>query len=209
MNSTISIFPLNLVLFPDAYYSLHIFENRYKIMIAECLSQKEGFGIVSVIDENVAEIGSYVEISQVTKIHENNDFDIIVQAKSRFLTISSETNSIGFLEAFVAPFEDSITTEVIQSKEEEAISLFTQIIEKSKITIEDSFWKNLRSAPLKSFKIAEKAGLTLKQQQDLLSSRNENERLDILLNHLQKVETFLETEDYYKDIIAGDGYINF
>ena len=39
---TLPLFPLNMVLFPGASLPLRIFENRYKVMIGECIEMKAG-----------------------------------------------------------------------------------------------------------------------------------------------------------------------
>src|SRR6266571_2598038 len=45
----ISLFPLpNLVLFPNIAVPLHIFEERYKLMINGCIDQSEAFGLVLI-----------------------------------------------------------------------------------------------------------------------------------------------------------------
>jgi Lon protease-like protein len=44
----LSLFPLNLVLFPGQDLPLHIFEERYKDMIGECLEQDVPFGVVLI-----------------------------------------------------------------------------------------------------------------------------------------------------------------
>ncbi|NJM06491.1 peptidase S16 [Candidatus Gracilibacteria bacterium] len=40
------LFPLGTVLFPGAPLNLHIFEERYRLMIARCLEEKQPFGVV-------------------------------------------------------------------------------------------------------------------------------------------------------------------
>lgn len=42
------LFPLNTVLFPGAPLTLHIFEERYRLMIARCLEQSTPFGVVLI-----------------------------------------------------------------------------------------------------------------------------------------------------------------
>lgn len=42
------LFPLNLVLFPGMPLNLHIFEERYKVMIGECIDRREPFGVVLI-----------------------------------------------------------------------------------------------------------------------------------------------------------------
>ncbi len=48
----IPLFPLpNLVLFPQVAVPLHIFEERYKLMINRCIDQADVFGLVLLNEE--------------------------------------------------------------------------------------------------------------------------------------------------------------
>ncbi len=70
------LFPLNTVLFPGAVLKLHVFEERYRRMVAECLEGGEAFGVVLIRDGQEAgdpdvtphEIGTTAEISEVTPL---------------------------------------------------------------------------------------------------------------------------------------------
>ncbi len=42
------LFPLNSVLFPGASLPLHVFEERYRVMIARCLERQQPFGVVLI-----------------------------------------------------------------------------------------------------------------------------------------------------------------
>jgi len=46
MNQQLPLFPLATVLFPGATLNLHIFEERYRTMISQCLEQNRPFGVV-------------------------------------------------------------------------------------------------------------------------------------------------------------------
>ena len=52
MTYKLPLFPLNTVLFPGMPIALHIFEERYRLMIGRCLEQNGPFGVV-LIDDNV------------------------------------------------------------------------------------------------------------------------------------------------------------
>jgi Lon protease-like protein len=73
MSRRLRLFPLNAVLFPGAVLNLHVFEPRYKQLIAECLESGEGFGVTLIAegaeagDPNVLphDIGSIAEIVDV------------------------------------------------------------------------------------------------------------------------------------------------
>jgi Lon protease-like protein len=70
------LFPLNTVLFPGAVLNLHVFEERYRRLIAECLDASEAFGVVLIRDgQDVGdpdvtphEIGTTAEIAEVTPL---------------------------------------------------------------------------------------------------------------------------------------------
>ncbi|MGB9740064.1 LON peptidase substrate-binding domain-containing protein [Chloroflexus sp.] len=46
MEQTLPLFPLGTLLFPGSLLSLHIFEERYRLMIGRCLATQQPFGIV-------------------------------------------------------------------------------------------------------------------------------------------------------------------
>ena len=60
MSLLLPLFPLDLVLLPGVPLPLHVFEPRYKEMIAECLDEKKPFGVVRASSEGVADIGKYL-----------------------------------------------------------------------------------------------------------------------------------------------------
>lgn len=44
----IPLFPLHTVLFPQTDFGLHVFEDRYRLLVAECLDSGGGFGVVLI-----------------------------------------------------------------------------------------------------------------------------------------------------------------
>src|ERR1700733_5435151 len=59
------LFPLALVALPGELVPLHIFEERYKTMMAECLRDGTEFGIVWMSDDGLRDIGCACEIERV------------------------------------------------------------------------------------------------------------------------------------------------
>jgi Lon protease-like protein len=76
MTTRMRLFPLNAVLFPGAVLNLHVFEPRYKQLIAECLESGESFGVALIAEGAEAgdpgvtphEIGAVAEIVEVTSL---------------------------------------------------------------------------------------------------------------------------------------------
>lgn len=78
------LFPLDLVLLPGEVVPLHIFEERYRTMIGECLEADTQFGIVWLGDEVLHEIGCAVEITQVLERMDDGRMNILVQGVRPF-----------------------------------------------------------------------------------------------------------------------------
>lgn len=71
------LFPLNAVLFPGAVMPLHVFEERYKLMIGRCLDEKRPFGVVLIRKGNEVgeptepfEVGTTAHIGRVERLAE-------------------------------------------------------------------------------------------------------------------------------------------
>lgn len=85
------LFPLNSVLFPGMPLQLHIFEDRYKLMINRCLENKTPFGVVLIESGQEAGgvlatphlIGCTAYINQVQPLPFGR-MNIIAQGRDRF-----------------------------------------------------------------------------------------------------------------------------
>lgn len=199
----IPIFPLSLIVFPQSSYPLHIFEDRYKKLINNCLQHNTGFGIVAEVNHEISEVGVYVEITEVLKKFSNGEMDIIVKGKYRFKRLDIRLHLDGYYIGEIEEFSD-ITKRFDMNLLEELKNTFHGLLDKINYDLEDSFWNKFDLTPQKSFKVAEKSGLTVEQQVEILSLKEENKRLKFLLNHFTQLEKALTM----KAIVLGDGYLN-
>ena len=199
----IPIFPLSLVIFPQSSYPLHIFEDRYKKLVNKSLSNKTGFGVVAEVNNEISEVGVYVEVSEVLKKFSNGEMDIIVTGKYRFKRLDIRLHLDGYYIAEVEEFSD-ITKRFDMKLLDKLKSSFNNLLNKINYDLEDSFWNKFELTPQKSFKVAEKSGLTVEQQVEIISLKEENKRLKFLLNHFTQLEKALTV----KAIVLGDGYLN-
>lgn len=101
----IPLFPLGLVLLPHMDLPLHIFEERYKIMINACLESSQAFGIVYFNGTVIQKIGCTAEIQSVTRQYEDGRMDILTRGKERFV-IRKTDESRPFTQARVMFFGD-------------------------------------------------------------------------------------------------------
>ena len=209
MITQIPIFPLALVVFPNSKYPLHIFEERYKTLINRCLANKTGFGIVSRIGDTISEVGVYVEIADVIKIYESGELDIVVVGRWRFKRINLEMHPDGYYFCDVNKIKDQDADGDLNYNLLFALKQRVQeMLKLVNFNVNKGFWENLGKTSLKSFKIAEKSGLSILQQQELLTIQSENKRLSYLLNHFDKLEEKLEENQAMRELILGDGYLN-
>lgn len=98
----IPIFPLDVVLLPGLVMPLHIFEERYKSMIGECMEQDKPFGIFYIDDlpEPVTEqdkaliqktVGLMSRIDELPGIiGDDNPFDFIDMDRLSFMVPETE-----------------------------------------------------------------------------------------------------------------------
>jgi Lon protease-like protein len=78
------LFPLGLVLLPQELVPLHIFEQRYKQMIGECLESDGEFGIVWLSDDGLRDIGCTARIERVLERFDDGRVNILVEGSQPF-----------------------------------------------------------------------------------------------------------------------------
>jgi Lon protease-like protein len=207
MQPVIPIFPIKLVVFPLSKYPLHIFEKRYKKMINKCLDENTGFGITASISGEFSKVGTYATIVKVTKKYLTGEMDIIVKGNERFIITNFEMHADGYYIANVHEYNDT-SSSADDLLLEEMEDKFEKIIDRVNYKLEESFWDNYQKSQIKSFKVAEKSGLSIEQQQTLLSIQNENERIVFLIAHFEKLDEMLVENLGLKKIVLGNGYLN-
>lgn len=90
MQSTLGLFPLSTVLVPGAILRLHIFEDRYKRMMNECIAERRAFGVVldrdgheTGDDLDPVDVGTAAEIQEVSVLTQGRLF-IVTRGTRRF-----------------------------------------------------------------------------------------------------------------------------
>ena len=78
------LFPLGLVLLPQEQIPLHIFEERYKVMINECLEGDSEFGIVWLSDDGLRDIGCGARVERVIERFDDGRMNILVVGTQPF-----------------------------------------------------------------------------------------------------------------------------
>ena len=89
---------------------LHIFEERYKMMIRECQDRDIDFGVVYYDGIHIHNMGCTATILAIDKLYGDGRMDIITQGQSRFV-IKDVDQSKAYLQANVLIFEDEYEKE--------------------------------------------------------------------------------------------------
>ncbi len=183
MNSLLPIFPLDLVLLPGVPLPLHIFEPRYREMIAECLERKKPFGVVRASSDGVADIGCTAEIMSVTKKYDDGRMDILTRGVERFEVIHVN-NDRSFLQAEISVVQDE------DEPRKPTAQLVTQAVrlhaEIAKLAGAEPSGPDEHAGKL-SFLLAGSLPLDLDFKQNLLSTLSEAKRLEAVIGYLEAV----------------------
>ena len=125
MPSRLPIFPLSVVLFPGTPLPLHIFEPRYKRMLADCLAADRRFGITPVPPAHErpepGTIGCIAEVRVNQELPDGRS-NVVVLGGSRFVLSRLLDESLPYLVALIQTFEDEPDS---QPEAEETASLRT------------------------------------------------------------------------------------
>lgn len=116
----IPIFPLHTVLAPGIALPLHIFEERYRLMVRRCLDSSSPFGVVLIregsevapksgegADLAIAGVGTFAEIREASK-YSDGRWDLLVVGAGRFSVVEVDADAEPYLVADVEPLEDEV-----------------------------------------------------------------------------------------------------
>lgn len=118
------LFPLSLVLFPRTPLPLHIFEERYKLMIGEAIRDSSEFGIVLLKDGDIVRTGCTAVVEQVTQRYPDGKLDILTRGKRRF-RIQNLDDGKDYLRGKVEFFEDIDPQAPTTETRKEAVERFS------------------------------------------------------------------------------------
>jgi Lon protease-like protein len=202
MTNFIPIFPLSIVVYPGEDLNLHIFEPKYKQLIKECFDQKKPFGMPVVINNKVNELGTLVDILEISKKYDNGEMDIKTRGQKifRILELINEVPDKLYSGAIVTyPANTGHGKKILMSKVIVAIKELHKLLK-----IKRPFHKE--EEQLSSYDVAHHAGLTLDEEYEFLSLTNELHRQEYLKRHLAKVLPVVAEMELLKEKIKLNGH---
>jgi Lon protease-like protein len=187
------LFLLNTVLFPYAHIRLHVFEERYKALINECIRHQRPFGIVLIragdeVGGNADPylVGTAVKIEQVDYL-DDGCMDIQVHGERRF-RIRQIDESGPYLTGFVEPVveldiqDQDVADSVIVRARQEFETLIRRLFSQQEFNIQIEFPTD---PEVLSFTIANLLSMENLDKQRLLETTDTVERVEALIPILQ------------------------
>ena len=175
------LFPLPVVLFPGAPLPLHIFEERYRLMVGEAARDHTEFGVLLIDDGKLSTAGCTAIVESVVKRYQDGRFDVTTTGRRRYRTLSLNQTK-PYLRASVEFFDDQDDSPHDPVQLERVARLGRRVCE-----ILHSAWPDLEGETQPSFVIANHLPLDLDFKQQLLVKRSEKERLEALADTLDEL----------------------
>ncbi|HLY99009.1 MAG TPA: LON peptidase substrate-binding domain-containing protein [Candidatus Angelobacter sp.] len=200
--SLLPLFPLDIVLFPGVPLPLHIFEPRYKEMVAECIQKKIPFGMVRAKKDTLAEIGCSAAILGIVKKYPDGRMDIVAEGRQRFeiLQVNQERS---FLQGEVGFFEDEPSL-VNKSDQTTVVELHEQLFQVLGQPPEPEPPANL----LLSFRLTHELPVDLDFKQAILEMKSESERINTLIEYYRATIPTVEKTMRVRDLASGNGHVH-
>jgi Lon protease-like protein len=193
------LFPLPAVLFPGAPLPLHIFEERYRLMVGEAARDHSEFGVILVEDGKLSAAGCTAVVESVVRKYEDGRFDVATTGRRRYRTLALDQTK-AYLRASVEFFEDEEAPPLDTAQLKQVARLgrrITQLLQAS--------WPKLDETPQPSFVIANHLPLELAFKQRLLEQRSEHGRLAALAVHLEELRGRLEAIQRTQRVAGTNG----
>ncbi|QIN77777.1 ATP-dependent protease [Rubrobacter marinus] len=200
----IPLFPLNVVLMPGAPMPLHIFEERYKQMVNECLEDRSEFGMVLADEGGTRNVGCTARIVELVQRYEDGRLVILVEGSQRFKLNNILTGKPYYV-GEVEYLEDETSEEDISGLAEECVALLERVIEaatEGEVGIEvEPPYRNL------SFAIAGRIEFDLETRQRILELPSEGGRLRKVKELLTETAEKLERDKQAREKAETNGHL--
>lgn len=201
------IFPLGVVLLPKMTMPLHIFEERYKNMVNECMERNEPFGLVYFDGKQIHKVGCTAQLIEVLKHYEDGRMDIVVQGEQRFYMDQIDDSHACLMSSifYIDDMEESVSDE-----DEALIHKITNLLKYlNKLSGRMGDDARFDGVDLKrlSFIVPGAEGFTMEERQRFLEMTSTRERIEKGLRVLEKVISRVKINREVLEIIGGNGHV--
>ena len=182
---------------------LHIFEPRYRAMVAQCLESGSEFGIVWASDDGLRQIGCACEIAEVLERHDDGRMDILTRGTRPF-RIVDERHDLAYPAGTVEFLEDK--TETADAKTQTAAhEAYGALVEHATDSEPDA--EDLET--MTAYQMAATVDFGLEAKQGLLDLRSENARLRLVTRLFRAAMKRLDFIERARDRARSNGKVRF
>jgi ATP-dependent Lon protease len=199
----LGLFPLELVLLPSERMPLHIFEDRYRELIGESLTDGAEFGILLEDADGLRQVGTSTGVVELVHAFDDGRMNVLVEGRSRFRVLEL-TEGRSYRTADVEPFDDDddeLPSDAETERTLEAFRRLAMIAEAEEVDIPAA-----AEEPL-SFRLAARVDFGTVLKQELLELRSERARLDRLVDLLGHAASALAREREVRERASGNGKV--
>ncbi len=197
------LFPLGLVALPHELVPLHIFEERYKTMMDECLDRGSEFGLVWLSDGSLKPVGCACEIADVLERMEDGRLNLVARGTRPFRIVGRQEDlpyPAGTVE-FLLDEEE----EVDPGAAEAAREAYAKLVEEATDNLVDA--DELRA--MSAYAMAATVDFGLDAKQGLLDLRSENARLRLVLRLFRAAAKRLDFIERAQARARSNGKVHF
>jgi Lon protease-like protein len=197
----IGLFPLGMVLLPTEQVSLHIFEERYKELIGECLADDSEFGLVCADASGIRDVGTRTSVKLLDQFDDGR-MNVVAEGHERFKLLAL-TQGRTFNTGEVAPLVDE-NDPADSATVERALELFGRLRELTAAEVE------VPSADTEqlSYALAARVELELEIKQELLEDVSERRRLERVCEQLVEAAVTVERQRRAAERAASNGRVD-
>ena len=197
------LFPLGLVALPFELVRLHIFEERYRTMIGECLEQDREFGIVWLSDDGLKDVGCALEIEQVLERFPDGRMNIACRGTRPF-RVRERVEHLPYPAGEVEWLEDK-DEELDPETLRDARRAYAELVEEATDEPADPEQLNAMGA----YAMAATVDFGLDAKQGLLDLRSENARLRLVARLFRAAVKRLEFIERAQARARSNGKVRF
>lgn len=180
------LFPLEVVLYPNMPLPLHIFEPRYRKMIADCLSDGREFGVILQRHGRMYSVGTLAKIENVLERFPDGRMNILTLGKKRFI-LQELVEGKDYHQARVQILEDlPEDPRKLEPFRVRGESLMNEYAQLTGIHSEADNFQNLTCTTF-SYLLSEINGFSLSKQQEILELPTVSARYEKALEALEHV----------------------
>jgi Lon protease-like protein len=197
------LFPLGLVALPSESVPLHIFEERYRTMIEECLRSRHEFGIVWLSEDELKPVGCACEIDRVLERLPDGRLNIVARGTRPFRLLQRRDDRP--YPAGVVELLDEVQEQPDARAAGAARELYGELVEQAT----DNKLDQHQLAELDSYRMAATVDFGADVKQELLELRSENARLRLLARLFRAALKRMELIESAQERAHSNGKVHF